>query len=185
MKKIGRARSVAVLAVFALTLSPLVSQVGLAYQGCQSGSSASASPTAGDPNQPVDFTATFRTCDGSGINGAAVTFSQQSGPPGCAATFSPVRATTDANGQARTTVMLPPGCPCEYTLAATSSGITVTTTVRENGCLPFTAAARPGASVAAPHGPGLPPLSVVIGGFLAAALLGAGLRFARGRLSRA
>ena len=151
----------------------------LAYQGCNGTSSASASASSTDPNQPVDFTVTLKDCNGNGISGATVTFSQQAGPAGCTASFTPPQAVTDANGQATTVVTLPSGCPCQYTLAATGAGITVTTTVRENGCLPFTAAARSAAVAArAPSAP-LLPLAVLALGLLC--LGGAGLALARRR----
>jgi hypothetical protein len=125
-----------------LSTAAVTAPAALAYQGCNTSASASASPTAANAGQPVDFTATFRDCNGQAVN-TVVTFSQQSGPAGCTATFTPTSVKTDANGAAQTTVTLPAGCPCEYVLAATGNGVTVTTTVRENGCLPFTGAARP------------------------------------------
>ncbi|MGI8608086.1 MAG: Ig-like domain-containing protein [Candidatus Dormibacteria bacterium] len=137
----------------------------LAYQGCNTQSSASATPSSADPNQPVDFTITLRDCNGNGIGGAQVTFSQAAGPAGCTATFTPTHATTDANGQATTVVTLPAGCPCQYTLSATGAGITLTTTVRENGCLPFTSAGSPRTGISS-----TPPAQVLPWAVLAAGL---------------
>jgi hypothetical protein len=70
----------------------------------------------------------------------SVFLTAEAAPAGCQATFNPASALTDAQGRARTTVTLPAGCPCQFTLAATAGGQTVTTTVREDGCLPFTGA---------------------------------------------
>jgi hypothetical protein len=139
----------------------------LAYQGCNSAATSTANPGAADAGQPIDFTATFRDCNNSGIGNTTVAFSQGAGPAGCTATFSPQTTRTDAGGTAHTTVTLPAGCPCQYTLAATGAGVTVTSIVRENGCLPFTAAAAAGRARAAGGsltGPGL--ALVAIGGLL-------------------
>ena len=122
----------------------------LAYQGCNSTSSASASADSANGGGSVDFTVTLKDCNGGAIAGAQVTFSQQAGPAGCTVTFTPSTAVTDANGQATTTATLPAGCPCQYTLAGSGAGVTVTTTVRENGCLPFTGAARAAARTVPP-----------------------------------
>jgi Bacterial Ig-like domain (group 1) len=98
--------------------------------GPGSGASTSASSVAG--GQSFTFTATFTDATGAPISGVGVTFSQQSGPSGCTATFSPATSTTNASGQASTTVTLPAGCPGSFVLAATlNGGGTVTATVTE------------------------------------------------------
>jgi hypothetical protein len=154
----------AVLSGFALLAGMLISgavmtaPAALAYQGCNTTSSANASPSSADAGQPIDFTVTIRDCNGNGLVGANVTFGQQSGPAGCTATFTPSTAKTDANGVAQTTVSLPAGCPCQYVLSASGGGVTVTTTVRENGCLPFTAG-QPSAAVVPG---GIPPMAALL-----------------------
>ena len=68
-----------------------------------------------------------------------IQFSQQSGPAGCHLVFTPPSAPANANGSATTTVTLPPRVSLPVRVAATQNGVTATTTIRENGCLPFTA----------------------------------------------
>ena len=112
-----------------------------------SGSSATAPVTVGG-GVPFTFTAAFVSSDGTPFPaGVAVTFSQSSGPTAaapCAATFDPTQTTTDASGDATTTVTLPTGCPGQYVLLATAAGGgTVSFTVTEAGGYPNTTAAAP------------------------------------------
>ncbi|HXA42005.1 MAG TPA: hypothetical protein VNV65_03720 [Candidatus Solibacter sp.] len=118
----------------------------LAYEGCEGETSASASVTAADATVSFNVTVDVRDCTGSGVEGAQVVFGTQSAPQAtCQASFNPGQAPTDTNGVASTQASLPAGCPCQYVLGAkvptSSGGFTVSTTVRENGCLPFTSAA--------------------------------------------
>jgi hypothetical protein len=136
------------------------STTAFAYQACNSTSSATVSATSADPNQPIDFTATFKDCNGGAQSGVPVTFHQESGPAGCTASFNPPTAVTDTDGVARTVVTLPAGCPCQYTIAATGAGITLTAVVREIGCLPFTAGGS-AASVAVHPAP-VPALALAV-----------------------
>lgn len=137
-----------------VTVASVAAPSAFAYQGCNSQSSASANPSQAAAGEPIDFTATIRDCNGNGVGGAQVSFAQGSGPAGCTASFNPTSVKSDASGVAQTTVTLPAGCPCQYTLTATGAGTTVTVTVRESGCLPFTAAAARSAT-ASPY-PSLP-----------------------------
>lgn len=135
-------RAPLVLFLTALLATPAIaaSTPALAYgEGCQTSATGTSSPTVVDGGGTVDFTVTFTNCNGGGVGGVQVVFAA-SGP--CAATFNPPSAVTDASGTVRTKVTLPPNCPCQYTLTATGGGTSATTTVRENGCLPFTAAAK-------------------------------------------
>lgn len=86
------------------------------------------------------FTATFKDPNGGAVSGASVTFSQQSGPANCQATFSPATGTTDANGSASTTISLP--CNGCYVLGATTGTVTVTATTCKNA-FPATSAEAP------------------------------------------
>jgi hypothetical protein len=123
----------------AVALSSLVQAMPasayIATQACSTGTVSQATAAAG---QPITFTATFKGGTNCGQVDAAqvVTFSQQSGPTGCTATLSPTTATTDANGQASTTITLPPNCPGTFVFAAGEGGVTVTVTVRESGGFP-------------------------------------------------
>jgi hypothetical protein len=125
--------------------------------GQQSGPSG---PSAGGP----------QAAPAQALNGQSIQLMsavQLTSAAGCQASFSPPTAVTDANGVARSTVTLPPGCPCQYVLTATGAGLTLTTTVREQGCLPFTTGAR----AVVPAGPTIPtgPALVVAGLALLAA----------------
>ncbi|HEV1997165.1 MAG TPA: hypothetical protein VGR61_03415, partial [Candidatus Dormibacteraeota bacterium] len=94
-------------------------------------------------NQGNNFVCQFNDANGQGVAGISVTFSQQSGPANCKVTFNPTSAVTDSSGAVKTTVTLPLNCPGSYVLAATTSRITVTATVREGGGFPATSANPP------------------------------------------
>lgn len=128
-------------AVMALPAAMLGNTPAMAYQGCQSESTISASSPVVNGGVSITVTVDVRDCNGNGVEGVQVVFGTQSGP--CQVGFSPAQATTDANGVATTQATLPTGCPCQYVLSAkvASGNLTLTTTVRENGCLPFTSAA--------------------------------------------
>lgn len=131
-------------ALIALALVSPASKA-LAYQGCQGDAVASASPVNANGGDSITIIVVIHHCDGSAAQGVLVIFGQQSGPANCVVTFDPPSAVTDANGVAHTTVKLPSGCPCQYVISASGSvdgqPFTVTTPIRENGCLPFTGAA--------------------------------------------
>ncbi|MEA2645562.1 MAG: hypothetical protein QOE92_645 [Chloroflexota bacterium] len=133
------------LAVLLSALTLVTAPVALAYEGCNSEATGTVDPTVVDGGGTAVFDVTIRDCNGNGIEGDTVVFSQGTGPANCQATFNPPSARTDANGHVSTVVTFPPGCPCQYELRATDTtrNVTVTTTVRENGCLPFTGAAPP------------------------------------------
>ncbi len=152
------------LSVVALPMAFAAPTPALAYQGCAGTSSVTGSPTVVDGGGSITVTATLRDCNGNGLAGVEVVFAA-SGP--CAASFNPPTAITDANGVATTVATLPTGCPCQYTISATGAGITVTTTVRENGCLPFTAAAPTAAHLPPP----VMPVALLV---LGAIVVGAG-----------
>ena len=126
---------------FTIVTAPTV----LAYEGCNSEATGSANPTVVDGGGSSIFDVTIRDCNGNGIGGDTVVFSQAAGPANCRVTFDPPSGKTDANGHVSTKVTFPPGCPCQYDLRATDTtrNVSVTVTVRENGCLPFTAASPP------------------------------------------
>jgi streptogramin lyase len=85
---------------------------------------------------PVTFSATFLDANNAPIVGALVNYSQQSGPPGCTATFIPTSGTTDATGSVSTTAVIPPNCPGVFVLAANKPDpITVTATITEEGSI--------------------------------------------------
>ena len=90
-----------------------------------------ANPTVGNPGDNIIVTVTITDCNGNGLSGILVVFTQASGPANCQLVFDPPQAVTDANGQVHTTVTLPGGCPCQYTINATAAtvGIVLTTTV--------------------------------------------------------
>jgi hypothetical protein len=100
----------------------------LAYPPCQTASTAKVSHPTVRPGGQITFTVTFTDCNGGAV----------SGPANCQPTFNPSTAVTAQNGQVTTTVTFPPGCPGEYTLAASTQGITVTAEVRETGGFPNT-----------------------------------------------
>ena len=140
----------------------------LAYEGCESETSASASVTAADATVAFRVTVDVRDCTGGGVEGAQVVFGTQNAPQAtCQASFNPGQAPTDTNGSASTQATLPAGCPCQYVLGAkvpTSSGsFTVTAPVRENGCLPFTSAAAAQAATPAPGGGPWPRAGALMG----------------------
>jgi hypothetical protein len=129
----------------------------LAYNGCQGGGSSTITVSSPVVNggASITVTVTILNCDGSAAQGAGVVFGTQTGPrSGCQAGFNPSQATTNSNGVATTQAVLPAGCPCQYVLSASVPSLnqTLTTTVRENGCLPFTStAAIQGATPTAPQ----------------------------------
>jgi hypothetical protein len=151
----------------------------LAYNGCQGGgaSTITVSTPVVNGGGAITVTVTILNCDGSAAQGVQVVFGTQSGP--CQASFSPASATTNANGVATTQAVLPTGCPCQYVLSASvaSLNVTLTTTVRENGCLPFTSTAA--VHNVAPAGtPPWTPYAVLIGlaALLALAATGVAIR---------
>ncbi|MGI8608522.1 MAG: Ig-like domain-containing protein [Candidatus Dormibacteria bacterium] len=155
-------------AALAAISAMFVSVPALAYGPTQGNSTGSVSAGSTGPGGTVTFTGTFQDANGQGVAGATVTFSQQSGPGTCKASFSPVTATTDSSGKASTTVTLPAGCAGQYVLAAATAGATVTATVSETGGFPATSADVPGA----PAGNPLPVLALVLG--LALVAIGGG-----------
>jgi len=121
-----------------VAMSSIAAAPALAYTvGTGSFGTAPSSVASG---QPFTFTATFKQPNGAPFPaGVAVTFTQVSGPSGCAASFNPLNTVTDANGIASTTVVLPTGCPGAYVLGATAAGGgSVTVTVVETGGFPNT-----------------------------------------------
>jgi len=123
---------------FAAAAAAVQAAPAAAASACASQSSLSSSQSTGNGGTTITLTATFKDCNGNGIGGAGVQFAQTAGP--CQATFSSTSAVTNAQGQATVTVTLPSGCPCQYTFSATAQGVTVRTTVLENGCFPATSA---------------------------------------------
>lgn len=173
-------RALAGIVAFAAMCLPAISpQTALAYQGpgCPT-ATITADPTVGNGGDSVGVTVTITDCNGDPASGVLVVFTQAAGPANCQLVFNPPQAVTDASGKAHTTVTLPKNCPCQYTIQASapSVNIVVTTTVRENGCLPFTAAAVAATSDPAPIGP----LAAAALG-LALAAAGAVTLFLRGR----
>jgi hypothetical protein len=152
-----------------MALSALFTAVpALAYQAAPGNSTAKTSSSTAPPGGTITFTANFKDAQGSAVAGASVTFSQQSGPAGCTATFTPTSTTTDANGNASSSVKLPANCPGNYVLAAATAGATVTATVTETGGFPNTVAAGP----EAPEKGELPTGLLI--GIVGVALVGAG-----------
>jgi hypothetical protein len=139
-------------AALALPAAMMGAPPALAYEGCQDESGMTSSSTVVNGGDSFTVTATIRDCNGSGVEGEHVVFGTDSGPRGCHASFDPREVITDANGVATTQVTLPSKCPCQYTLSADDnrSHIHLTTTVRENGCLPFTTAAAASKDVTLP-----------------------------------
>ncbi len=141
-------RLIIVFGVSAALAAPALivgSAPALAYDGCEGETSASASVTVANAGVAFAVNVEVRDCTGAGVQGAQVVFGTQTGPNGCQAVFNPGQAPTDSNGAATSQAVLPAGCPCQYVLGAkvptSAGGFTVTTTVREHGCLPFTSAA--------------------------------------------
>jgi hypothetical protein len=122
--------------------------------------------------QGTTLICTFKDANGVAVVGATVTFSQQSGPANCTATFNPTTATTDANGAASTTFSLP--CPGSYVLAASTQGVAVTATATSPGF--------PRTTADPPVSPGVPPWAIeaLIAG-VALTLVGAGALAVRRR----
>ncbi len=137
--------------LFALVLLSAVTMAvpAHAYQGTACATvTVTANPPVVNGGGTSTITATVTDCNGEPMSGVLVVFAEQSGP--CAVTFNPPSAVTDANGVAHTTVTFPANCPCQYVISASvpSQNASGTVTVRENTCLPFTAAAP--ASLAQP-----------------------------------
>jgi hypothetical protein len=109
----------------------------LAYEG-QQGPNFQCESNSAAPGASKNCTSTFKDANGNAIAGANVTFAQQSGPAGCTVTFSPTSATTNASGQATTSITLPKGCPGQYVLTATANGQVLSVTVTETGGFPVT-----------------------------------------------
>ena len=129
----------------------------LAYEGCESESSITASVAEAVAGVSFRLDAEVRDCTGFGVEGASVVFGTQSAPTAtCQASFNPGQAATDSAGLATSQATLPPGCPCVFVLGAhvptSSGGFTLSTPVREAGCLPFTAAAAAQVPAAASTG---------------------------------
>ncbi len=127
------------VAITFLATSFAATPPALAYTVCTGSSGAAPSSVAG--GQAFTFTVTSKQTDGTPAAGVGMTFSQMSGPSGSAASFNPVSTVTDANGIARTTVVLPTGSPGAYVLAATvavAGACSVTVTVVETGGFPNT-----------------------------------------------
>lgn len=119
----------------------------------QGASNCSQVGTTTNQGGNVTFNCQFNDTSGQGVAGVSVTFSQQSGPANCSVTFKPTTAVTDSSGKVSTTVTLPPNCPGSYVLAATTSRITVTATVREGGGFPSTTADLPASPASTPWVP--------------------------------
>jgi hypothetical protein len=130
-----------------------------AYNACQSTSSGSVSQSSGNGGQNIQFTGQFEDCNGNAVAGAQVQFAQQSGP--CQATFSTTAGTSNSQGQATTTITLPPNCPGVYVFSGEVQGVRVQVTVRELGGFPNTGAA-PLEAVSASFG--FVPLALIAGG---------------------
>jgi hypothetical protein len=152
------------LAISAVAL--LTSAPALASYEDQGNSNCSQAGTVTNQGGNVQFNCIFQDSAGQGVAGINVTFSQQSGPANCNVTFNPQSAVTNSSGNIATTVTLPPNCPGSYVLAASTSRITVTATVREGGGFPVTTAD--------------PPVAPVSNWWAPAALLGAILMMALG-----
>ena len=162
----------------AVPISVLGTSPAMAYGACPGTSSTtSSSSTVVNGGSQFSMTTAVTDCNGGGVGGVTVTFGTQAGP--CPATFSQTQTTTDANGVATTIVTLPPNCPCQYVLKALAAGVSSTTTVRENGCLPFTSA-----GTLAPVTTGSTPWRDYLLVMAAVALLGAGAGLALRRRSR-
>ena len=129
------------LAVSGMAL--LTSAPAMASYEDQGGSNCKQVGTTTNQGGNVEFDCQFNDPSGQGVAGITVTFSQQSGPGNCKVTFNPTSGVTDSSGAVKTTVTLPPNCPGSYVLAATTSRITVTATVREGGGFPATSADLP------------------------------------------
>jgi hypothetical protein len=119
----------------------------------QRASNCSQAGTATNQGGNVTLNCQFNDPSGQGVAGVSVSFSQQSGPGNCSATFNPTTAVTDSSGRVSTTVTLPPNCPGSYVLAATTSRITVTATVVEGGGFPLTTADIPASPASNPWVP--------------------------------
>ncbi|MFY9613875.1 MAG: Ig-like domain-containing protein [Candidatus Dormiibacterota bacterium] len=150
-------RSLAGIVAFATLCLPAIGpQPALAYvgQNCPT-ATITADPIVGNGGTTVGVTVTVTDCNGDPVSGVLFAFTQTDGPANCHLVFNPPQAVTDTSGQAHTTVTLPLNCPCQYTIqaSAASVGIVVTTTVRENGCLPFTSAAAATTPDPEPIGP--------------------------------
>ncbi len=175
-------RLIIVFGVSAALAAPALivgSAPALAYEGCEGETNASASVSAANAGVAFAVNVDVRDCTGGGVEGAQVVFGTQTGPNGCQAAFNPGQAPTDSSGLATSHAVLPAGCPCQYVLGAkvptSGGGFMVTTTVRENGCLPFTSAAA--AQTATPARGGVPgPLAgAVLGTVALMALVAAGV----------
>ncbi len=141
MRKYFATLGASLLAVFGMAL--LTSAPALASYEDQGGSNCTQVGTTTNQGGTVELVCQFNDANGQGVAGITVTFSQQSGPANCKVTFNPTSAVTDSSGAVKTTVTLPLNCPGSYVLAATTSRITVTATVREGGGFPATSADPP------------------------------------------
>lgn len=137
------------LVAISLTLTGLSFAVApaMAYQGCQSASSATFTQTSGPGGTSVTFTATIKDCNGNAVAGAVVNFSQLSGPGNCHVTFSSTSAVTNAQGEASVIVTFPENCPGQFVIGAATQGVQVQATFVETGGFPNTTlASSPGPS---------------------------------------
>jgi hypothetical protein len=170
-----------VVALGAASAAAALPVPALAYTSTQACSTGSPSTTAAPAGVPITFKATFKggtNCTGPDGPGTPVTYAQQGGPAGCTATFNPASSVTDANGNATTTVTLPPNCPGQYVLAASvADPATVTITLIETGALP---------SSTGPGGPAgtFPWTLVLLGAGIVLVAAGALARLARPYLTR-
>jgi len=170
-RKLGFTAGTCLMALAALPTA------ALAYTASsQANSTASTSVSSTSAGTPLTFTGHFEDASGNPVgSGAPISFSQQSGPSGCSATFAPTSTTTNANGDASTQVTLPANCPGTYVLAATDADpATVTASVRETGGFP----ASTGNGSAAPARSGSMPSSTLLvfgGAICLLAIGGAGL----------
>jgi hypothetical protein len=162
------------LGLLSLPAIAITSPTALAYQSCTTSATATVNPVVINPGGSVTFTATFRDCNGNGLAGIKVVFAAINDP--CSPTFRPTETTTDANGNATTTVFFTAQCTCVHTLSATGAGITVTADVRISACLPFTGGSS---SVAAAEPPRWVAWIAVVGGLVLVSGAGLTLGFKR------
>jgi hypothetical protein len=158
----------ATLGALLLAVSGMVVMTSAPAMAYEVQASSNCTPSPGSTTiqgGAVTLVCQFLDANAQGVAGLSVTFSQQSGPANCTATFNPTTAVTDSSGKVSTTVTLPPNCPGSFVLAATTSRITVTATVVQGGGFPRTAADVPASPASNPWVP-----AALLGGMLLMAL---------------
>ncbi len=152
----------------ALSGSSLATAPAAAYQGCQSGSSATLSQTSGPGGTSATFTVTIKDCNGNGVGGVLVNFYQVYGPGNCHVTFSSMTGITNAQGQASVIVTFPANCAGQYAIGASAPGVQLQAIFVETGGFPNT-------TLVSTPGPAPGWMLLVLAGSLAILVSGAAL----------